>query len=49
MVNCYLLKGKDGAVLVDTGETGYEEKILEACAGENVRLIMLTHGHIAGT
>ena len=46
MVNCYLLTGKDGAVLVDTGETGYEEKILEACAGKNVRLIMLTHGHI---
>ncbi len=46
MVNCYLLTGKNGAVLVDTGETGYEEKILEACAGKNVRLIMLTHGHI---
>ena len=46
MVNCYLLTGKDGAVLVDTGETGYEEKILKACAGKNVRLIMLTHGHI---
>lgn len=46
MVNCYLLTGKGGSVLVDTGETGSEEKVLRACAEQNVRLIVLTHGHI---
>ena len=46
MVNTYLLKGKNGAVLVDTGETADQEKILKACENENVRLLLLTHGHI---
>ena len=46
MVNTYLLKGKNGAVLVDTGETADREKVLKACENENVRLLLLTHGHI---
>ncbi len=45
-VNCYLLSSVDGAVLVDTGEKRYAEKVLQACQSENVRLLVLTHGHI---
>ena len=43
MVNTYLLKGKNGAVLVDTGETADQEKVLKACENANVRLLVLTH------
>lgn len=46
MANCYLLTGKEGAVLVDTGETGDREKVLKKCRNKNVRLLVLTHGHI---
>ena len=46
MVNCYLLTGKEGAVLVDTGERGYGEKVFKECEHKNVRLLVLTHGHI---
>lgn len=46
MANCYLLMGKGGAVLVDTGETGDREKVLEMCRNKDVRLLVLTHGHI---
>lgn len=46
MANCYLLTGKDGSVLIDTGETGDKEKVLEECRNKNVRLLVLTHGHI---
>ncbi len=45
-VNCYLLESKNKAVLVDTGEAGYEEKVWAACAGKDIRLLILTHGHI---
>lgn len=44
--NCYLLsKGKD-AVLIDTGREDCREKVLAACLPFDVRLILLTHGHI---
>ena len=46
MVNCYLLMGEHGAVLVDTGETADRERIVAACRKKQVRLILLTHGHI---
>lgn len=46
MVNCYLVTGKEGSILVDTGETGYDEKVLKKCEHKNVRLLVLTHGHI---
>ena len=46
MVNCYLVTGEGGSVLVDTGEEPYKEKVLKACQGEEVKLIVLTHGHI---
>lgn len=44
--NCYLVTGKNGTILVDTGCKGFENKILKQCEGKNVKLIVLTHGHI---
>ena len=35
MVNCYLLMGEHGAVLVDTGETADRERIVAACRKKN--------------
>ena len=48
-VNCYLISSPEGAVLVDTGRAGYGEKILDACTGAGVRLILPTHGHLDHT
>ena len=45
-VNCYLLSEKNYAILVDTGEAGYEEKVIQACEGKKLRLLVLTHGHV---
>jgi len=44
-VNCYLLKGEGGLVLVDTGGSDCFEQVAKACEGEELRLIALTHGH----
>ncbi|MDF2888855.1 MAG: beta-lactamase [Lacrimispora sp.] len=44
--NCYLVSEDDSSILVDTGLKGNERKILDACKGKNVKLIVLTHGHI---
>jgi len=44
--NCYLVSENDSSILVDTGLKGNERKILKACKGKNVKLIVLTHGHI---
>ena len=41
-VNCYLLSEKNYAILVDTGEAGYEEKVIQACEGKKLRLLVLT-------
>lgn len=46
MVNCYLLIGKDGSVLIDTGNAPDREKIYNAVKDKKVKLIILTHGHI---
>ena len=45
-VNCYLLTGVQGSVLVDTGGAGYEKKVERACEDKGLRLLVLTHGHI---
>ena len=45
-VNCHLIQGEQGAVLVDTGRAGYGEKLLPLCQRWDVRLIVLTHGHL---
>nr|WP_288824400.1 MBL fold metallo-hydrolase [uncultured Clostridium sp.] len=44
--NCYLVSEADSSILVDTGLKGNERKILDVCKGKNVKLIVLTHGHI---
>ena len=45
-VNCHLGQGKQGALLVDAGRAGYGEKLLALCQRWDVRLIVLTHGHL---
>lgn len=44
-VNVYVLSGPDGAILVDTGMEKDRERVLNACRGSTVKLILLTHGH----
>ncbi|WAI02172.1 MBL fold metallo-hydrolase [Methanogenium organophilum] len=49
IANAYLVR-QDGTILVDTGEPGSEEAILDAAeslgiAPGDIRLILLTHGH----
>lgn len=44
--NCYIVSNGKNAVLVDTSRTKYRDKILEACKKYDVKLIILTHGHI---
>ena len=46
MVNCYLIRGKNGSILVDTGNPGDGERIYETVKDKQVKLILLTHGHI---
>jgi glyoxylase-like metal-dependent hydrolase (beta-lactamase superfamily II) len=44
--NCYLISNGKNAILVDTGREKYRQKILDACKPYNVRLLVLTHGHV---
>lgn len=44
--NCFIISNGDNAILADTCHTKYREKILNACKAYNIRLIVLTHGHI---
>lgn len=44
--NCYLISNGNHAVLVDTARTKYCQTILDACKPFQIRLIVLTHGHI---
>jgi len=43
--NAWLVSNGDCAYLVDTGTAMYKNKVLRACRGKNVTLIVLTHGH----
>lgn len=43
--NVYLVSGINGSILIDTGTEKYREKIVHACKGTTVKLIVLTHGH----
>jgi len=45
MNNAYLLSQGDNAILIDTATRASRKKILRACRGKNVKLIVLTHGH----
>ena len=46
--NCYIISSlsDSNAVLVDTHQEKYRKKILAACKKYNIRLIILTHGHL---
>jgi glyoxylase-like metal-dependent hydrolase (beta-lactamase superfamily II) len=51
IVNVFLVRGADGAVLVDTGSPNSERRILKRMADlgvepADVRLILVSHGHI---
>lgn len=50
-INAFLLRGEAGAVLVDTGPAGCEERLLaqarkHTVAPGDIRLILITHGHL---
>jgi len=44
--NCYLITNGNDAILIDTCREKYRDKILNACRPYNMRLLVLTHGHI---
>lgn len=44
--NAYLLCGTEGGILIDTGTDRYRDKVLNACHGRGVKLILLTHAHV---
>lgn len=44
-VSCYIVKGKNGDVLIDTGREQYRDHIETWLMNYNVKLIILTHGH----
>lgn len=43
--NCYIIRGTDGDILVDTGIPKYRDEIETWLLNYNVKLIVLTHGH----
>lgn len=45
-VNCYLISNGKTGILVDTGRKKYRQKILDALKPYDVRLLVLTHGHV---
>jgi len=44
--NCYLVSKGNNTILVDTSRTKYKDEILELCRTKDVKLILLTHGHV---
>ncbi len=45
MVNCWLISGGNGSILVDTAVFHYKDMLYERLKEQNVKLIFLTHGH----
>lgn len=45
MTNCYVIRGKDGDMLIDTGREEYRNYIETWLLNYNIKLIILTHGH----
>jgi hydroxyacylglutathione hydrolase len=51
MVNCHLVAGSDGCILIDTGLPGSEHKIARGLSRlglqfTDIRLIVITHAHV---
>jgi glyoxylase-like metal-dependent hydrolase (beta-lactamase superfamily II) len=44
--NCFLIQDNNASILVDTSRPKYRDNILEQCKNANVKLIVLTHGHM---
>ena len=44
--NCFCVEDDENAILIDTSRTKYRDRILSVCKDKNIRLIVLTHGHI---
>ena len=44
--NCYIIKGEKGDILIDTGSEEFRDEIETWLMDYNVKLIVLTHGHI---
>lgn len=44
--NCYLVFNGKNAILVDTCRGKYRQKVLDACRQFQLRLLVLTHGHL---
>jgi len=47
--NVYVIKGKDGDILIDTGFIGTKKALLKWLKNFNIKLIILTHAHIDHT
>lgn len=47
--NCFVLRGENGDILIDTGIPDYRNEIEVWLHNYNVRLIVLTHGHVDHT
>ena len=45
-VNSFLISNGNCAILVDTGREKHRQKVLDACRPYQVRLLVLTHGHM---
>lgn len=43
--NCYVIRGRDGDMLIDTCTEEYRDQIETWLGNYNIRLIFLTHGH----
>lgn len=44
-INCYIIRGGHGDILIDTGIPKYRDEIETWLLNYNVKLIVLTHGH----
>lgn len=44
-VNCYVIRGSKGDILIDTGREEYRNHIETWLLNYNIKLIILTHGH----
>lgn len=44
--NCYIIKGKDGDILIDTGFIGIKRRLKNWLDKFNIKLIILTHAHV---
>ena len=44
--NCYLIEHDNEGILIDTGLTKGSDEVLKACKDKQIKLIILTHGHM---